>query len=232
MKKVFVLAAFALIGLMSMTKPGPTSFKLDAAKSTFKWTGKKVTGTHWGYIKFSDGTLAIENGALIGGSFNVDMTTMDCQDMPADKGGAKLLGHLKSDDFFSAEKFPKSTLVIKSVTAKGNNQYDVKADLTIKGISNEVAFPTTVAITGNSATATASFDVDRTKYDIKYRSGNFFENLGDKAIENNFTVDVNLVAVTDAPVAAAAAKATPAVKKAKKRKKVAVKTEKVEKAAH
>jgi polyisoprenoid-binding protein YceI len=211
MKKVLILSAFALIGLMSMSKPGATIFKVDAAKSTFKWTGKKVTGTHWGYIKFSDGSLSVEKGILQGGSFNVDMNSMDCQDTQGEYG-QKLIGHLKSEDFFGTEKFPKASLVIKSATAKGNNQYDVKADLTIKGATNEVSFPAIVTIVGNTATAVASFNVDRTKFGIKYGSGSFFDNLGDKAIDNNFAVDVNLVALTDAPVAA---KKVKAVKKTK-----------------
>ena len=214
MKKVLILSAFALIGLMSMAKPGPTSFKVDTAKSTFKWGGKKVTGAHWGYVKFTDGTLAIEKGVLQGGSFNVDMNTIDCQDTPGE-WGQKLVGHLKGEDFFGTEKFPKSTLVIKSATAKGSNLYDVKADLTIKGVTNEVSFPATVTLVGNTATTVASFSIDRTKYGIKYGSGSFFDNLGDKAIDNNFTVDVNLVAVTDAPVVAPAAAKKVKVKKAK-----------------
>jgi polyisoprenoid-binding protein YceI len=218
MKKVLVLSVFALIGLMSMTKPGPTSFKLDATKSTFKWTGKKVTGSHWGYVKFSDGSLSVEKGVLKGGSFNVDMNTLDCQDLDAASGGGKLVGHLKADDFFGTEKFPKATLVIKSTTAKGNNMYDVKADLTIKGSTNEVNFPATVTIAGNTATAVASFTVDRTKFGIKYGSGSFFDNLGDKAIDNNFTVDVNLVAMTDAPAAAPAAAKKMKAKKPKAEK--------------
>lgn len=220
MKKVSILSVFALIGLMSMTKPGPTSFKVDAAKSTFKWSGKKAVGApHWGYVKFTDGTLAIEKGVLQGGSFNVDLNTIDCQDTPGE-WGQKLVGHLKADDFFGVEKFPTSTLVIKSTTAKGNNQYDVKADLTIKGVTNEVSFPATVTLVGNTATAVASFTVDRTKYGIKYGSGSFFDNLGDKAIDNNFTVDVNLVAVTDAAVVAPTATKKVKAKASKKKTQV------------
>jgi polyisoprenoid-binding protein YceI len=182
-----------------MHKPAPTNFVVDAAKSTFKWTGKKVAGTHWGYVKFSDGTLQLEKGILKGGSFNVDMTTIDCQDTQGE-WGQKLVGHLKADDFFGTDKFPKSTLVIKTATSKGANQYDVVADLTIKGVAQEITFPATVTVEGLTATATANFSVNRTKYGIKYGSGSFFQNLGDKAIDDNFNVEVNLVAVTTAPV--------------------------------
>jgi polyisoprenoid-binding protein YceI len=211
MKKMLFSAAVAVLSLFSLAlnaKPAPTPYKLDASKSTFKWTGKKVTGAHWGYVKFSDGTLNLEKGALVGGSFNVDMTSIDCQDIQG--GGAqKLVGHLKSDDFFGVDKFNKATLTIKTATAKGNNQYDVVADLTIKGVTNEVTFPATVAANGSVVTANATFSVNRTKYGIRYGSGSFFDNLGDKAINDNFEVEVNLTANGEAAPA----------KKTKKKKK-------------
>lgn len=217
MKKVILFASFATLVLMSFTTmPKPATYKLDAAKSTFKWTGKKVTGSHWGYIKFTDGQLTTDGNNVVGGTFVVDMNSMDCQDTKGEYG-TKLLGHLKSDDFFSTEKFPTSTLTIKKVTPKDGNNYDVVADLKIKGISNEVTFPAVITKDAANLTATAAFKINRTKYDIKYRSGNFFENLGDKAISDDFEVEVNIAAVNAAPAAAAkpAAKITkkPTVKK-------------------
>ncbi len=220
MKNVFVLAFVAIVGLMSFSKPAPTTFKVDVAKSNLKWVGKKVTGQHYGSVKLSQGGLTFDNGNFVGGAFNINMTTIDVQDIPAAQGGDKLLGHLKSDDFFGTDKFTTATLIVKSVSAKGNNQYDVKADLTIKGVTNEVSFPATVTVAGGTATAVAKFAVDRTKYGIKYGSGSFFDNLGDKAISNEFEMEINLVA--DAPVAAPAA-AAPAKKATKKAKKAATK---------
>jgi 8-hydroxy-5-deazaflavin:NADPH oxidoreductase len=208
------MAAIFLMAVMMMsmtTVPTPTTFKMDAAKSSFKWTGKKVAGTHWGYVKFSDGSLQIQKGALVGGTFNVDMTTIDCQDTQGE-WGQKLVGHLKSDDFFNVEKFQKSTLTIKTVTPKGANQYDVVADLTIKGVSKDVKFTATVIIAGATATATADFKIDRTDYGIRYGSGSFFDNLGDKAIDNTFNVEVNIVATGDVPTKKSAKKGKPSSK--------------------
>jgi polyisoprenoid-binding protein YceI len=219
MKKFFVFAAFAVLALTSATVIKPVTYKIDAAKSTFKWTGKKVTGSHWGYIKFTDGDITTDGANITGGKFTVDMNSMDCQDLPADKGGAKLIGHLKADDFFGTDKFATSNLVIKSATSTGAGQFDVKADLTIKGITNEIAFPAAIAMDGKTLTAKAAFKVDRTKFGIKYGSGNFFENLGDKAISNDFEVEIDLAAANDAPAAAAPAKA--AVKKKVKKAKPA-----------
>ena len=118
MKKVMIFAAVAVLALTSATILKPTIFKVDTAKSTFKWTGKKVTGSHWGYIKFADGTLSVDKNVVKGGTFNVDMTSISVEDTKGE-WGTKLEGHLKADDFFGSASFPKSTLVLKTLTAKG-----------------------------------------------------------------------------------------------------------------
>jgi polyisoprenoid-binding protein YceI len=64
----------------------------------------------------------------------------------------------------------------------------IPADLTIKGKTNPVTFDITV----NKHNTSTKFKVDRTKYDIKYGSGSFFDNLGDKAISDNFELAVAL----------------------------------------
>ena len=116
------------------------------------------------------------------------MTTINTTDLEG-KGKANLDGHLKSDDFFGVEKFPTATLVIKSLGEKGNGVYAVTADLTIKGKTESIKFDLTV--TGNTASTTLK--VDRTKYDITYKSGNFFSDLGDNIIYDEFELKVKLV---------------------------------------
>jgi polyisoprenoid-binding protein YceI len=104
------------------------------------------------------------------------------------------VGHLKNEDFFNVAKFPKSTFEVISVTPKAGDEYLVKGKLTIKGITNDVEFPATIKNDGKKLTATAKIIVDRTKYDIRYGSSSFFDNLGNKAISNEFELDLNLVA--------------------------------------
>ena len=220
MKKFFVFAAFAVLALTSATVIKPVTYTMDATKSTFKWTGKKVTGTHWGYIKFSSGSIATDGANITGGNFVVDMNSIDVQDIPADKGGSKLVGHLKADDFFGTDKFATSTLAIKSATTTGTGQFDIKADLTIKGITSEIMFPAAITMDGKTLTAKAAFKVDRTKYGIKYGSASFFDKIGDKAINNDFEVEIDLAAAA-APSAATVAPAAAPVKKSKKSKKAA-----------
>jgi polyisoprenoid-binding protein YceI len=101
----------------------------------------------------------------------------------------KLVGHLKTDDFFGVEKFPVTTLAITESTAFVNNEADVKGNLTIKGITNPIAFK----VTKNGNSYSANIPVNRAKFDVRYGSGSFFENLGDKVIDDIFNMDVVLV---------------------------------------
>lgn len=205
------LAAFLFIGgatiLMSFANPTtePTSkvvvvapratvYQVDNSQSTLSWTAKKVTGSHSGNISVTSGKLELDKNVLKGGSFELDTRTITVTDIKDAGMNGKLLGHLKSDDFFAVDKHPSANFVITSAAAKGGGNYDVTGNLTIKGITKPISFPATVTVAGGKATAKATIKVDRTKFEIKYRSNNFFENLGDKAIYDDFELDVTLVA--------------------------------------
>lgn len=190
MKQIKTLLLFALAAsLFAFTlKDKVNGYKIDAEKSKITWVGKKVTGQHNGTINLADGGFTLKGKKLTGGTFTIDMTSLKDAD-----ANARLEGHLKSDDFFSTDKFPKATFVISSIESKGGDQYNVKGDLTIKGITNPIEFPATIQTANGQINAKANIVVDRTKFDIKFRSGNFFENLGDKAIDDNFELNVELV---------------------------------------
>jgi polyisoprenoid-binding protein YceI len=198
MKKI-VLAQALLVAFFSLTafvgdKNKTAVYNVDTQKSTLKWTGRKVTGEHSGNVKISNGSLNFEGNTLKSGSFEIDLTTLTVTDIQDKASNDKLVGHLKNDDFFSVEKHPKATFVITKVQASGNEKADITGNLTIKGIANPVTFPAVIKISGNNISASGKIVVDRTKYDIKFKSASFFENLGDKAIEDNFDLDVNIVA--------------------------------------
>ena len=163
--------------------------KIDASKSKISWVGKKVTGQHEGSINMQDGALVFKGKKLVGGNFTVNMTSLISTDLKAGEGKEKLDGHLKSEDFFGTEKFPTSTLVFKPISEKSKNIYTVTADLKIKEKTNPITFD--IKVDGNKATT--AFKVDRTKYDIKYGSGSFFDNLGNKAISDDFDLNVALI---------------------------------------
>jgi polyisoprenoid-binding protein YceI len=179
--------ALALVVALSSVSMNAQTKKVDVKTSTVKWVGKKVTGEHSGTVNLKDGALVFKGKKLAGGTFTVDMTSINATDLSGEYQG-KLNGHLKADDFFGTEKFPTAKLVFKTIGAKATDVYTVTADLTIKGITKPVTFDITV----NGNTATTAFKVDRTKYDIKYNSGNFFENLGDKTINDDFELTVAL----------------------------------------
>lgn len=187
-----IMVIFAIAAL-SFTN-GASTYKVNADQSTIAWTGKKVTGSHTGFVKISNGSLTLKDEKITAGTFEMDMSSITNTDL-TDKGyNEKLVGHLKSDDFFSTTKYPKATFVVTKSSSKGNGNYDVTGNLTIKNITNEVTFPATIKADDKQLKASAKITVDRTKFDIKYGSGSFFDNLGDKAIDNNFILDVNLVA--------------------------------------
>lgn len=185
--KNFKSIALALVAFVSFTV-NAQSKKVDVTKSTINWVGKKVTGAHEGTITLKEGALVFKGKKVVNGNFTVDMTTINTTDLDG-KGKTNLDGHLKSDDFFGVEKFPTATLVFKTIGEKGKGVYAVTADLTIKGKTEPIKFDLTVA--GN--TATTSLNVDRTKYGIQYGSGSFFDNLGDKTINDEFELKVKLV---------------------------------------
>jgi len=182
--KNFKTIAIALLVAFSTAAVSAQAKKVDVSKSKITWVGKKVTGQHEGTVNLKDGALTFKGSKLSGGKFTVDMTSLAATDLAADQGKAKLEGHLKSPDFFGTEKFPTSTMIFRNVVDKGNGLYTVTGDLTIKEITKPVTFDVTVI----GKTASAKFSVDRTKYDIKYGSGSFFDNLGDKTISDNFEV--------------------------------------------
>jgi polyisoprenoid-binding protein YceI len=174
------------------------SFKVDPKASSVKWTGKKVTGQHHGTIQIKEGELNVVNGALTGGKFVLDTTSIDDEDLGPDMK-PKLVGHLKSDAFFNVEKYPTALFVITSIAPLANGAdgatHTVSGDLTIKDITKPLSFPAKIAVGADTVTADAkNIAVDRTIYDIRYGSGKFFQGLGDKVISDQFWLDVSLVA--------------------------------------
>jgi polyisoprenoid-binding protein YceI len=169
-------------------------YKVDKQKSKLTWVGKKVTGSHTGAINISSGKFTTDGKTITGGSFDIDMSSMTCTDIADAEMNGQFLGHLKSDDFFGTTKYPKATFIISKVTSSGKDQYSVKGNLTIKEITKEIELPATIQIVGNQVKAKGKIIVDRTKYDIKYGSGSFFDNLGDKTINDEFELNVELVA--------------------------------------
>lgn len=181
LKSTALLFAIILTAFTTLDKK-----QVNIDQSVINWIGYKVTGQHDGTITLREGVLEFKQDQLTGGSFVMDMTSINTTDLEGDYKN-KLDGHLKANDFFGVKKYPKATLVFTSVT-KNETNYSVVGDLTIKGITNKIAFDLEVS----ENKATTSFKIDRTKYGIKYGSASFFDGLKDKAIYNEFDLTVSL----------------------------------------
>ncbi len=168
-----------------------TTFEIKPGVSSIEWTGKKMTGEHAGKILLKKGSVEVTDGKLTGGIFEIDMPTLSNTDMEGE-WKTKLEGHLKSEDFFSTEKFPVSTLQITKVELVKDKTYNITGKLTIKGITNEITFPATVEIEQNKFAAYADFNIDRTLWDIRYGSKKFFEDIGDKMIYDDFNLKIKI----------------------------------------
>ena len=163
-------------------------------ESQVRWEASKVTGTHWGYVPLKNATLDYSGGKIKGGSFDMDMVNLTVEDLTDAKSKGSLTGHLKSDDFFSVEKFNTSSFKITEAKSSNGTDYTITGNLTIKGITQKVSFPAKVSVAGKKVTATGQIKFDRTKFEIKYRSGSYFEDLADKMIYDEVKLDVKLVA--------------------------------------
>ena len=159
---------------------------IPVTAATIEWKGYKIAYERWGTIELESGELDFEDGILTGGNFVVDMTTIQVTSLEGGKK-ANLEKHLRSDDFFGVKQFPNATMVITSVkkTADG---YTVTGDFTIKGQTHPVIFP----MTKDGNMAIAKVKIDRSKYNVRYGSDSFFDNLGNRAIYNEFDLNVTL----------------------------------------
>ncbi|MDP4185804.1 MAG: YceI family protein [Bacteroidota bacterium] len=196
MKKLFlILLVFAVASLESayavkkVTKTAVVNYKLDQEKSEVKWTGKKVTGQHTGTIQLKSGMIVFKGSAVQSGNFVVDMKTIVDADIQDKDSNSKLIGHLNSEDFFGTEKYPTATYTFNKAEKLNGNQYVFKGKLTIKGTTKDYDVKATVSQDKTSYTAVGQMNIDRTAYNIRYGSGKFFDKLGDKVINDTFTLE-------------------------------------------
>ena len=195
MKNIFLSAILSVITLFAFaTNPHIDNIKINTEKSTVKWIGSKISENHEGTVNISQGYLDIENGTLVGGQITIDMNTIKTTDM-SEKYNLKLDKHLKNEDFFDVNEFDVATITIVQAWRGIGNEYKVLANLTIKGITHPISFGADVNIDGLSYLAAAKIKIDRTKWDIKYNSGSFFKDLGDKLILDEIQFDVSLLSV-------------------------------------
>ena len=186
MKKVLLFVT--LSGLFLMNVSAQEKLTADTTKTKLLWLGEKVTGQHTGTINLQSGWLSLKDNKIVAGEFNIDMASLK-----EIENNDHLEGHLKSDDFFGVDKFPLAKLVITGSTSFDKGTGVVSGTLTIKGVTNPIEFKSAMQKKDDGTWFFANIVVDRTKYNIRYGSGSFFDNLGDKTIYDEFNVKVNLL---------------------------------------
>ena len=192
MKKIILSLALSILTVMSFaTKPHVNKVKVNTTNSTLKWTGFKVASSHNGTINIKSGVLDFDHGVLVGGNFVIDMNSIKNTDIES----VKLENHLKNEDFFNVAEFPTALLTITNAKKRDGDDYYIFADLTIKGKTHPITFSAVVTSEELSFSAIANIKIDRTKWDVTYNSGNFFENLGDYLIKDEIEFDIFLLSV-------------------------------------
>lgn len=192
MNSAMLIAGIAIAG--NTWAGEKTTYEIKPSVSTIEWNGKKLSGEHSGSILLKKGKVEVTDGKLTGGVFEIDMTSISNTDLQGE-WKTKLEGHLKSEDFFSSNKFPVATLEITKAEFVKDRTYNITGKLTIKGITHEITFPATVEIEKNKFAAYADITIDRTKWDVRYGSKKFFEDIGDKMIYDDFTLKVKIGAL-------------------------------------
>jgi polyisoprenoid-binding protein YceI len=191
MKKIAIVLS-ALFVLTAFTTH-VDKYTADVTKSKLVWKAEKVTGGHDGHVSLKSGNVFMDHGKIAKASFVVDMNTITNDDIKSEKYSNKLVGHLKSEDFFNVKKHPEVSFDMIKATPVGNGKFDVFGNITIKGIQGVISFPMMLKESKSELEVSGTFSFDRTKFDIKYDSGSFFENLGDRAINDEVVIDFNIV---------------------------------------
>jgi len=186
MKRTFVFLALSAMAFFNLN--AQQKLTADAGKTKLEWLGEKVTGKHEGTINLQSGWLSWKDNKIESGEFVIDMNTITSND-----NLDKLVGHLKSDDFFGVGKFPTANLVITGSTSFEKGTATVTGTLTIKGVTNPVEFKAAYQKKDDGNWFFANIVIDRTKYNVRYGSGSFFDNLGDKTIYDEFKLKVSLL---------------------------------------
>jgi polyisoprenoid-binding protein YceI len=191
---MLIIAPFLCASFVSSKHVANEKYFLDTKESLVTWKGSMSLvpqNAHVGYLYISQGELTIEKGRLAGGTVEVDMNSITDKDHGSDND---LVAHLKSPDFFDVKKFPTAMFTITGVTSANDENINVTGDLTVKGIRLAITFPVKIEVKHGTVTANGRVIIDRTKWDVRYNSGKFFDNLADEAISDDIELDMKIIA--------------------------------------
>ena len=185
--KVFL---FAIAIILSGNVLFAQTLEVNVEKSSIEWHGKKIGTKHDGFIQFKSGSFVLEGDRIVSGRFVADMTTITNTDLKDEGRNQRLVGHLKSDDFFGVQSYPTATFEVVESSEFANGKATLSGDITIKNKTERISFD--VVKTGEAYSA--EVEVDRSKFDVRYGSKSFFNDIGDSAIDDIFKLKITIVA--------------------------------------
>jgi polyisoprenoid-binding protein YceI len=205
MKRIFLVLPIALLTLVTSCGSNAETetheeavvaenveskdYAVSTTESLVNWSAEGVGHGHNGTIGIQSGSFTMNNDKIEAGEITINMPSLLVTDIEDSLENAKLYGHLTTEDFFNVTAFPTATLTIKD----GSDMNNVVANMTIKDITEEVTFALSTTDNDGKLTLTSKLSIDRTKYGIIYSSGNFFEDLGDYLVEDNFNLDITII---------------------------------------
>ena len=168
-------------------------YQIDKTKSVVRWIGRTPVKFHDGTIDIQEGKFFVDDNGILNGNIIIDMESINCTDLSG--GGKKSLEeHLMNDDFFSVNKFKTSKINISSEMKPNNGLIDFKGSLEIKNISNPISFKSSINKTPEGKyTASSKLTFDRSMYNVKYKSKSFFDDLGDKFINDDIEIELEII---------------------------------------
>jgi polyisoprenoid-binding protein YceI len=189
----FIKALFLLL-LLPLQDRQEEIYQVNTEESTIRWTGKKVLGEHHGTLQLDEGSFRLENGQLKGGNFTIDMRSLKNEDLEGDRR-EKLEDWLRSEEMFYTERYPYVRFTITSAEPSENSQrYRVEGELTIKEDTHSIGFPAIIKQDENKVFVEAELTFDRTRWNLNYGSGGLIGGIGNFAIEDEVSVQINLQA--------------------------------------
>lgn len=216
MKKTTLISAILLISasvfIISCGKDKPVTsesnevlttsdgqvYVVDTLNSKAEWKGFKVVKSdntsHIGHLKFESGEVTVKDNKLESGQFVIDMTSLSNEDLKDAESNGKLLGHLKSADFFDATKFPTASYEITKVSeGLAGSDYNTVLDgnLTLKGITKPFTFNANVKVDkGELMIATEPKDINRDEFGVKFQMP-----AAEGLIKNEINIQVKIKAI-------------------------------------
>ena len=172
----------------------PQEYNIVPTQSSVDWVGRQVTRSHYGTISVKSGSLTFLNDDFIAGEIVIDVASLKVLDITDPAANYQFLTHLNSRDFFATDEYPEAFLEITHLNRLKGDEYEAHADLTIRGLTSPVTFQLRISVNGDKVNAITKLTVDRTVYGMRFRSRNFFKDLGDNLIYNDFDLSINITA--------------------------------------